>query len=460
MTRPLRSLGLATALTGLMAALPAHAQTPHQAGASTVLSRACDGRPGQPVSAVQLAQAILSETNTSYTAFVANLQLPGTFPANTTFAEAQRTIAAAQEAALVRRLREIASDPDQSNVYLAETVANLEQALHQPREVEIAGGPGQRVVLFGDNHPALTCKPAPPPPSLRDPPSPPPRFAIRATPEELWLSGRAARKAGALSLGFQRTRSILEDGTRKTDTEFTIGGTMGVRLTRDTSRVGHVYLFANYELERARTRPRPTLNPGESESDGDTNALAIGLDGILQPFVGRHTVLDINLQGAAVFDFANDASRLRFRALLTPRTDLDLGICYLGSFSDNPTGLRGRCSVSGEVQYAHVLRRGTTELGDYDSFLAAGVQGSIEFFLPTQGGDAASTGFLASASYRFLPVIHGAPDDIERLELKLAHRFWTASNVGIDVGFTYTRGTNELSFEDENKLTFGLGLIY
>jgi hypothetical protein len=445
------SLVLGCALFALAATAPSQAFAQTQAGAGAVLSRACQGRAGLPITPAQVAEAMLIESGESPLAFVGSLPVAPSSVGG--------SLAGAQQAALVTRMREIGAT--HTPLHLAETIASVEQVLaNNPRAVTIENGNGQAIELFGAVSPAwrLVCKPATPPPSLESDPPPPPRFAVRETPEELWLSGDDARKAGALSLAFERTRSALEDGTRKTDTNFTIGGTVGLRLTPARSRVGHVYLFANYELERARTVPQPTLDPGESESDGDTNALAIGLDAILQPLVSDHLVLDINLQGSAVLDFANDASRLRFRAIATPRTDLDLGLCYLGSFSDST--LRGRCEVAAEVQVAQVLRRGTTALGDYDTFLAAGARGGIEFFLPTSPGDDAATGFLASVRYRFLPVLHGAPEDIERLELKLAHRFWTSAGAGIDVGFTYTRGTNELSFEDENVLTFGLGLTY
>ena len=234
-----------------------------------------------------------------------------------------------------------------------------------------------------------------------------------------------------------------------------------MRLTPGSSRDFHTYLFATYNLDRDRTRPRPTLAPGATEGDGDTNALALGLDAHVGGCLGgcsRGLPMDLTLQAGPVFDFAHDASRLQFRALLYPRPDLDLGICRVSSFSAGP--LRGRCEAGLDVQMAHVLKRGTTELGNYDTFIAAGVRLGARFFLPTRAGEDADTGFLASVNYRFLPVIEGPGDNIERLECKLAHRFWTGGNAGIDVGFSYTRGTNELSFEEEDKMTFGFGLVY
>ena len=50
--------------------------------------------------------------------------------------------------------------------------------------------------------------------------------------------------------------------------------------------------------------------------------------------------LDADVQAGTIFDFANDADRLRLKIRLWPRPDMDLGICRLNSFSAGP--LRGR----------------------------------------------------------------------------------------------------------------------
>lgn len=442
------TLACAASVVAISAAPEAQAQI-----GGAVFARACMGKGGDKIDRADIAEALLIEAGISPSDFISEV------------AETVGSPAVTNDALLVTGVRAVRANPnDRRFSDINSGMNDIDDVLNNgPSGIIVENPGGQRITVFTDAPPSwqITCKVADPDEPITRLPTAPPRFAIRETPEELWLGGQEARSAGALSLGFERSRTELDDGTRKTETSFSVAGTAGLRLTRPGSPFGHIYLFANYDLQRDRTRPAPVLGAGESQGDGDTNALAIGFDGALRfPLGGNaaETYIGLNLQTSAVFDFANDASRLRFRAIVTPHPRWDLGLCRLGSFSAGP--LRARCEFSAEVQIAHVTRRGTTELGNYDTFLAAGGRAGIDFFLPTQGEDSPDTGFLGSVRYRFLHVLHGAPDDIERLEIKLAHRFWTAGNVGIDVGFTYTRGTNELSFENENKLTFGLGLIY
>jgi hypothetical protein len=445
-TRARAALALAGTAAVMLAAVPARAQvTP---AAPAVLARACMGRAGQPIDRADIAEALLIEANLS----PADIARGSTIPLSS------------YDAALVSAVRAILAEPGPSarRTALADAVRTLEQRLNVAPGSSVTVEPGGEAIrLFGPAEPAwrIICKEAENDRRPEDDEEPEPRFAVRETPEELWLTDEDRLAAKAFSLGFERTRTVLDDGTRKTETSLTVDGTVGLRLDRTPGDLD-VFLFATYNLERDRVRPAPSLAPGASQSDGDTDALALGIDGGYSCadlcWVGLP--VDFNLQASAIFDFANDASRVRLRAIATPRLEVPLGICNLNSFGDGP--LRGRCELAFEIQAAHVTRRGTTALGNYDTFLAAGGRIGVEFFLPTRPGAAASTGFLASLRYRYLPVIHGAPDDIEQFEAKLGHRFWTGADVGIDVGFTYTRGTNELSFEEENILTFGLGLIY
>jgi len=209
----------------------------------------------------------------------------------------------------------------------------------------------------------------------------------------------------------------------------------------------------------ARTKPAPQLAPGASQSDGDTDTLETGL--LVATQLTRNEdkfKLFLDAQASAIWDFANDARRLRLKANLRPVPVGTLGLCGIGRYEPlvPVIGLKTICRFQFEVDAAKVLKKGTTELGNYDSFLAAGGRAEFQAFLPTADG----MGLLAGVTYRYLPVLHGPDDDIERFEASLKHRFWTKRNVGIDVGFSFTKGTNELSFEKEDVLTFGLGVIY
>ena len=450
---------LLVAASGLALSATFEARAQSQANAENVLARACAGHKDQEISRADVVEALLIEARISPSEFIGDIAAPSGV-----------SLEMASGRALLERLRMVRETPferlpegvkliigsESLQLALDGAVLNIEQQLAAgSANVRVENSNSETIALLAERPPTwrMVCITGQRPSYTVIQPSPPPRFAIRATPEELWLTGDDARSAGALTLGFERTRSILEDGTRKTDTSFSIAGTLGYRISPRESTSGHAFLFATYDLQRDRTRPRPVLGPDERESDGDTNALAVGLDATLISW-GRLPV-DLNFQASTVFDFANDASRLRLRAIATPGIDRSIGLCRIGSFTGGP--LRRRCEFAAEIEAAHVLRRGRTELGDFDNFLALGGRASFELFLPTSGDD---TGFLGSVQYRFLPVIHGAPDDIERFEARLAHRFWTSESIGVDVGVTYTRGTNELSFEDEDVLTLGLGIVY
>jgi hypothetical protein len=444
----------------------------HEAHAATdtplpgeLIARACTGNAGNVIGQVRLAEAILIEAGKSPSEFV--VAAPAVIPEGMSLTEVYQQ-------AMVARLGKIAAgeepEPPEEAFLLQSTVETLEAALlrvkpGQDAPLTIEGErPQGAPFLFQAEKPdwTLRCKKADPGAtfvqSFEDF-DPPPGFAIRSTPEELSLTGKERRGAGALALGFDRTRSKLDDGTTKTETNVTISGTAGVRLSGEQSQSTSAYAYARYELKQGRTKPAPQLDPGASQSDGDTDTLETGL--LLATQLTRNEdkfKLFLDLQGSAIWDFANEARRLRLKANLRPVPVGSLGLCGIGRYEAliPAIGLKTKCRLQFEVEGAKILRQGTTELGTYDTFLAAGGRVEFQAFLPTAEG----MGFLAGATYRYLPVLHGPDDDVERFEASVKHRFWTKRSVGIDVGFSYTKGTNELSFEKEDVLTFGLGIIY
>jgi hypothetical protein len=452
----------AIAATGVVWATSAEAATTPLSAA--VIARACAGHGGQEISQAVLGTALLIEAGKVPTEWVADLM-----------DRPDPTLSPAQIYArsVTGRLGEVGAgsraEPRDDGYLLRATIDVLQLKLRTPtpgEEPPLAFGsavPPRGPFLF---QPAfagvmLKCKVAEPGDSFLkswEDFTAPPLVSVRSTPEELALVGDDRHGAGAFALAWDRTRSTLDDGTRKTDTSLKVNGTVGVRITPATSANAVSYLYGRYALSHARTRPKPVLAPGASESDGDTDALETGILFQKQIMPGKDRFkLFLNLQAATIFDFANDASRVKIGALLRPVLATSLGVCGLERYA-RPlpgTALRTRCGFQLEVLGAEVLRRGTTPLANYDSFLAAGGRGTFEAFLPTADG----MELAATVRYRFLPVLHGAPRRIERLEAELKHRFWTASDVGIDVGFTYIKGANEVSFEKEDILSFGLGII-
>lgn len=428
-----------------------------QPSAADILTRACKNRPDRVLTQGQIAEALVIEAGGSPQELVRAQPLP-TLPAGATLGDAY-------EAALVAAVRSILENgtkPLYSDIN--QGVQNLARALpRKPEGVQVTVPAGQEVVVFGQGAPtwSITCGKGKPSPSLveeLESTKPLPLISIRETAEELWLRGEKRESAGAFQVGFERSRSRADDDSIETETSLTIDGTVGLRLTKPNPDL-MAYLFATYNLQQDRSDPPPELEPDESESDDDTNALAVGAHATFDGCVGGCTdgsPITIDAQPAAVFDFAKDSSRLRFRLLATPRQYVPLGLCGLNGYGPGP--LRPRCEISFESEGGLMLSQGEAEPTDQDDYLALGARASIEFFLLT--GDDGESGFLASVRGRYLPVVAGRLADIERIDLKLAHRFWTGGDVGIDVGFTFSNGTNELSFEKEDILTFGVGIVY
>ena len=454
------------ALTGLALVGAAEGAQAASANPVAVLARACAGRADAEISHARLGAARLIELKIIPSEFVADA-MSGTPNPDLTMAEAYA-------GALVARLGEIEAGPgghqaDPRNDIHGSIRRLRSDLVLASRRDEIPLSIDGRAFLGSDRvfatsspRPALKCAPADPEPTQTgemEDYSAGAEFAIREKPEELAMVGKERRGAGSFGLALERTRTRQEDGSTKTATDFSINGTAGVRLSSAKSARTTSYLYGRYELQQARTKPAPTLAPGASQSDDDTDVLETGFT-LSTDLMSNESKfkLFVDAQAAAVFDFANDAQRLKLRALIRPALDVSLGLCGLGSYEllSSSLGLMGRCRFNFDVEAAKILKRGSSPIGDFDSFLAAGGKAEFEALLPT--GEAMDV--VGSVAYRFLPVLHGGPDEIERFEASLKYRFWTRSQLGLDLGFTYTKGTNELSFEHEDVLTFGLGVIF
>jgi hypothetical protein len=456
----------------LVLAMPATAEAASIPTSDEIIARACQGHQGDKITPLRLGESLLLESGRIPSEFVADAtSRPVPRPSDPGMPEI--TPAQVYSQALVDRLGQVESgsshgiDPDltiRSAIdVLRARLRTDQQSTAAPLHVS-EPAPVREPWLFQAETPhwTLTCKagdPEPTPVGQMEKFTAPAAFSLREKPEELPLLGDERRTAGAFDVTGVRERKTNADGSRKTDSKITVSGTAGLRLSPATSSVTTAYLFGQYQAERARTDPPPKLDPGKHQSDGDTHALETGvlITTQLMPNASRFKLF-ANIQGGAVFDFANHSNRLELRALLRPMWDTELGLCGLERYKEiiPALHLKTRCRIALDIQAARMLRRGTTPLGSFDTFLAAGAKVGIEAYLPSAKG----MDLVGSIDYRILPVLHGKPNRIERLETSLKYRIWTSSNIGVDVGFTYTDGTNELSFEDEHKLTFGVGIIF
>jgi hypothetical protein len=449
--------------TASVLAIPNLAHAASIPTASAIITRACAGRENQPISQFDLAEALLIEAGISPTQFAYSNTRTTSYTSLTD-----------QKNKVVNRLHQIqlyepapgrSSFPDDdASGKITGAIKNVVQHLAGKKpNIMVDGALAGQPFSFSSNSNPIVCKtgdsPNNPLPDDEDY-KPPQKFAAREKPDELWLTGKEAKKAGAVKLGFERTKTPLDGGGLKTDKTFTINGTVGWRFTPDDMDDATAYLFAQYQLSKARTNPPPTLDPGKSESDGDTDVLKLGYMSKLGPF-GSDVPVSANLGVGYVFDFAKNARRLNVNALVHLAPDWDLKLCKMGSYRDliPSIGLKSRCDFFRlELEGSRLLKRGKLEVGDYNTYLAIGASPKIDLFLPTSPGN--DTGFLASLSYRNLALIEGSANNIERWDAEFKHRFWTKINVGVDVGFTFAKGTNSLSLEEEDKLTFGLGIVY
>lgn len=281
-------------------------------------------------------------------------------------------------------------------------------------------------------------------------------FVLRQKPEELAITGAADRKkAGSFSLGLNRVWKEKDDGSRVEETTLKIDGTAGLRLPLRSENAS-AFAFAQYNLDRLRKDPAPPLEPDERIDEDDTNVLALGILGeSFARLPGRaRGSASFTGQAAYVTDFADESERLRASLLVGFPFGADLGFCRLGSATDGELG--ARCLIEADGEAGLWLDDGLSTTRSYDDFLALGGRATYELFYRT--GEKSE--LLGGVTYRYLPVVTGTLDDIERLEITLKHRLWAPGGFGIDAGFEYKVGTNALSLKHEKSLGFSFGVIY
>ena len=444
----IRFIGL-TVLASAFVPFIAKAQSFTPPPAKPVIARACSGKAGQAISTARLAEALVIEA--------------GRLPSDLTNGNERLTD-------ILWRL----SDPENSGQtdlqrQFAGGVQSLESNLFNAagkKAARIEGAPvGRFKWLF---NPGLVwtiqcpgeAEPDEPYTASFDANNSYPKVVLRGSIDDLSDIGDGRLKSSALKVGVIRERSTLEDGSTKTDTNLSINGTLGVRVTAANDPINVVHAYVSYSLDRRRSRPQPTLAAGINEKDGDTHSVDIGFAGKFQ-LTKNESVFKLFATGKISYlhDFVHNSDIARLGLGVVPAISRDLGVCRIGSFKPLIRGIDGifaRCSFLAEFEGAQILKNGTSEFGLSDQYIALGGRGKYELFSPTFGDD----GIFAKAEYRYLPVIKGGLANIDRLDLEVGYRIWSNNKVGFDVGINYSKGTNEKSFEKDDRLALEFGVIF
>lgn len=282
------------------------------------------------------------------------------------------------------------------------------------------------------------------------------QFVLRKSIDDFGKNGKDWRKeVGAFSVDLTRTRTLEDDGTYKTAKNFSVNGAIGFRLSPEDATMPS-WLYASYSLSKDRVNPPPALDPGKSQSDGDTDALELGVAADASGTLG---ILNLHLTGSASFirDFANESSVGKFQYRIRPGIYVPLGVCDLGKYKQIVKGIWTRCSAEIHAEAVHIFKGGEAVFKDVDQYIAAGGMAKIVAFAPTSKKN---DGIVGSLSYRHLAVSSHSLKDISRWDASVGYRLWIKDGPGVDVGFSWNKGTNEKSLEKEDILKFGIGLIF
>ncbi len=290
-----------------------------------------------------------------------------------------------------------------------------------------------------------------------------PSLRLRGTVAALSAVGEDRLGAAAATIGYTRTRTFQDDGSRTQATDLAVNAVLGAIF--DVGAGNALMLYGGYELKRNRVVPPPTLVPPATQRDGDTDIVTLGAGiGRYLPLGGkdnRYAVsLNLRFDGAYKFDLVKDSERAegQFTASLytQPRS---LGICGFGGFTDFGNGFWSRCDLVGMVRYGKFTKRGLLPASAKDEFAHAGGKASIALYAGDPGDNAA---FL-SAEYLYMPRIDGDPaavPNVRRHKINMGYRWWKNSAYALEVKGELTDGINPDSFADENVVTVGFGIIF
>lgn len=270
--------------------------------------------------------------------------------------------------------------------------------------------------------------------------------------------GQERLAAGAAQIGLRRERRVLDNGTTRTDNTLSVEAALGWAL-RDRADSA-LLLYGAYQRERLRSDPPPQLAPGASQADKDTNILELGVTGRQLVRMGNVNLM-LRGSGSYISNYVDDSERLRLKLSATPYFGpFPRGrFCYFGGFADAINrgfgSVRGRCSLTFLAQVNHVLVAGSATIGTNDEFVLAGGRIGYELAAGEAGG------VVAGVTYEYQRTIHGNVPSIDRLTAHLKYRIWTGDkSFGIEFGFDFADGINPETFNDENRIRLGVGLIF
>jgi hypothetical protein len=300
---------------------------------------------------------------------------------------------------------------------------------------------------------------------------------LRGNTDALPATGTELKSADAAVIGFNRTRTFEDDGSRKQTNEVSINAVLGAvkKVNNNFAVTGYV----GYELKQSRVKLTPTLVPPATERDADTDILTFGVMGeAYVPLGGKNqpwaTSLRLTFSGSYLFDWVKDSERVRgeFTAGLFHRAPIDvtlterkkrkslLGICDLGGYSHIAPGVWTRCDVQAIVSYNQVTKQGSLTPSGNDQFGHAGGKASVSLYL---GDPSKKSSFFLGADYLYQLRYAGDPNeipDIRRHSITLGHRWWQSKGFAIEIKASLADGINPDSFADENALTLGFGIIF
>ena len=302
-------------------------------------------------------------------------------------------------------------------------------------------------------------------------------FRLRGNTDALTATGTELKSADAAVIGYNRTRTFEDDGSRKQTNEISVNAVFGA--VKEFNQNFAVTGYVGYELKQSRVKPTPTLVPPATERDGDTDILTFGVMGEAYASLGGKgqpwsTSLRLTFSGSYLFDWVKDSERVRgeFTAGLFHRTPINatlterkkrkplLGICDLGGYSHIAPNVWTRCEAQAIVSYNQVTKQGSLTPSGNDQFGHAGGKLSASLYL---GDPSAKSSFFLGADYLYQLRYAGDSDEIpniRRHRIMLGHRWWQSTGFAIEIKATLTDGINPDSFADENALTLGFGIIF
>ena len=286
---------------------------------------------------------------------------------------------------------------------------------------------------------------------------------LRGDVDALAASGDDRKSAAAATFSFDRVRAYLDDGSRKETRTYSIDAVLGAVLHDDL--LASLTIYAGYELGRERSRPAPTLTVPATQSDGDTEVLKFGLVGSKLFAVGPASnhykqSFDVTVDTSYLFDLTKDSERIRGRISSGFYSGEPwLVFCKIGGYTDFGNGLWTRCELDLIGTFDVLTRHGSIAPSVKDHFAHAGGRAGAKLFF----GNPLDNSAFATAEFLYLRRIDGDAatfPHVKRHKFSLGYRWWNQEKFAIEAKGELFDGINPDSFEDENSLSLGFGIIF